>query len=299
MYQPSIDLVLEQFVNERRRVISTWRTLILLRRQASGEGQPLPTWENAEAVMQAMIRRRLLARIAGVKWVFRIDAPFARIVPTADEHVIAEAHPRAALSHFTAMFHHQVTDVPPRGYVATEWPIAGGDLPACGTTPDDWADLPIPINFIRRLRRIGESPVTWRRDSSGQALGIVPIYVAGVAVYVTDLERTLLDGLRSPDLCGGVANVFAAWRRAAPRLRVDRLLQYVQSVDGPLLRQRVGYLLEAVGVRHATIESWRQRLQRGGSLRLLANRPYSPAFSERWNLSLNAPPELLALLEAP
>jgi hypothetical protein len=62
------------------------------------------------------------------------------------------------------------------------------------------------------------------------------------------------------------------------------------------MKQRVGFLLETLGHGHTRLEQWRASLQRGGSLKLVAREPYAPTFSERWNLSLNVPSSVIALL---
>ena len=59
------------------------------------------------------------------------------------------------------------------------------------------------------------------------------------------------------------------------------------------LRQRIGYILDQIGLRHRTVDQWRELSKRGGSSRLVASEPFAPSFDERWNLSLNAPVYIL------
>jgi predicted transcriptional regulator of viral defense system len=115
-------------------------------------------------------------------------------------------------------------------------------------------------------------------------------------IYITDAERTLIDSLRKPEKSGGMAKVFQAWRKAES-MNVDRLVGYVNRYDVQNLRQRVGYLLERLGQSHFRLEQWKDRLQRGGSVKLVPSKPYEATFSAQWNLSLNLAPSVLAIID--
>ncbi|MDP9340671.1 MAG: hypothetical protein M3Q23_00905 [Actinomycetota bacterium] len=71
---------------------------------------------------------------------------------------------------------------------------------------------------------------------------------AGRAVNVADLERTFLDAVDRPDLCGGIEEVFRGFARRHRDLNGDRLLKYVGRFDRPAVTKRLGFLLEAAGV---------------------------------------------------
>ena len=111
----------------------------------------------------------------------------------------------------------------------------------------------------------------------------------GYPVRVTTPERTLLDGLLSPEHSGGFVNVLCAWNLAKDSLNLDRLYSQVDRFDIAILRQRVGFILEELGITDPIFDSWSAAGRRGGSSRLVAKSPFSSEFSARWNLSLNAP----------
>jgi predicted transcriptional regulator of viral defense system len=161
-----------------------------------------------------------------------------------------------------------------------------------GTSNDDWFELALPVGQVPLALR-GVS-IVWSRPVDEQ--GVVVAYSQGASIYVTDLERTLLDVLKEPSKSHGIATVLKAWRQASESWDLDRLVSYVDP-GSPVMRQRVGYLVERLGQSHGALEEWKQRLQRGGSLRLVASEPYSSVFTEDWNLSLNVPPAVLALLD--
>ena len=80
-------------------------------------------------------------------------------------------------------------------------------------------------------------------------------------------------------------------------MNLDRLVDYTDRFENQTLRQRVGFVLERLGRVHPRLEVWRQKLSRGGSVKLVASEGYSPVFSAEWNLSLNAPASALAVLD--
>ncbi|MCG3131024.1 MAG: hypothetical protein FLDDKLPJ_01799 [Phycisphaerae bacterium] len=292
--------IMRLLVAERRRVAAGWRLAILLRRQALAQRAPLPDREAAERFIRRFVRNDF-TEVEGSRGVYRVDAPYAELLPVAEEHVVQEANPWSVFSFGTALLHHGLTDDPPRGRVhATFYAHASQPRLPLGTMPEDWVDWPLP--HPRFPRFVGATHVVWTRAKPQLDFGTAISQVSGQSAYMTDPPRTILDALRDPDAAGGVGNVFHAWRRAVERMtdaNLDALVHYTEAFDSPLMRQRVGFLLEELGIDHPTLELWRSRLSRGGSCKLLASAPYAPTYSERWNLSLNIDPSLLAKLKGP
>lgn len=65
--------------------------------------------------------------------------------------------------------------------------------------------------------------------------------------WVTDLERTLLDGLAKPQYCGGFFEVIHAFERASARLSVEKILEYA-SCFGKSTQKRLGWVLETLSL---------------------------------------------------
>ncbi|MFO0809847.1 MAG: hypothetical protein U0746_14600 [Gemmataceae bacterium] len=226
--------------------------------------------------------------------IYRIDAPFADILPVTDEQIIQEANPVAVFSHLTALARHGLTDqIPSEIHVNHYKPSDKNRIPL-GTTPEDWLGTRPPR--LLRPNTVGKVAVRWFLVKGEWDFGHTIHYSEGLPIYVTDMERTLLDALRAPDDAGGIANVLRAWRLSVPQLQTDRLTEYVDRFGQAILRQRVGYLLESLGLSHPRLAAWKRNLVRGSSVRLVAARPFAPTFSAEWNLSLNVPPEILSEL---
>jgi len=249
-----------------------------------------------DGLLQRLVRDEIIAPIAGTRRVYRLVVPFADALPASEELIVQECDPFAVFGHFTAMAHHGLTVEFPRLISATSFDGGARVRTPLGTTPEDWLDLPTPVT--RQPTRIEGTPVRWTRTKATWDFGHLVSHSAGLPIYVTDVERTLIDSLRDPGKCGGIVNVFRAWRRAADRWNLDRLVEHVDRFDSPIVRQRVGFMLDTLGASHPRMDDWRSRLQRGGSLRLVAGEPYSPNYSERWNLSINVPQTVLGEIEA-
>ncbi len=231
--------------------------------------------------------------------------------PIEAGEALMEVYPYSALSHWSALAYHGLTDAPPRtiaaivlvpriqgiqadpsdDFLAALKQSRKPSVLPCGTTPSDWEGLTrwegIPWVSGLTPPRILDWDVEW--DSSGRFFGVHEYRRLGYPVYVTSPEKTLVDALQKPQLCSGIENVLRAWAVARDTLNADELVQTVDRFDIGVLRQRVGFILDELGLSHPTVEGWRARAQRGGSSRLLASAPYASTYSERWNLSINTP----------
>lgn len=117
-------------------------------------------------------------------------------------------------------------------------------------------------------------------------------------VRVSDLDRTVIDGLKHPEYCGGFSEVARGfWMRRddfQPKLLVDYALQL--SV-GAVIR-RLGFLLEVCEVQ-APDEIARLRSELTATYHLL-DPVLSPGgkFFSRWRLRLNVSPDEIRMLRS-
>jgi predicted transcriptional regulator of viral defense system len=110
-------------------------------------------------------------------------------------------------------------------------------------------------------------------------------------IRVSDLERTVIDGLRQSEYCGGFSEVAKGFWMRRQDMDVKKLVAYALMLDIGAVCRRLGYLLELF----ETAES--------GQLELLHKKltatyvlldPMLPAegkFIARWRLRLNVSPE--------
>ncbi len=119
----------------------------------------------------------------------------------------------------------------------------------------------------------------------------------GWNVAVADLERTFIDCVDRPDLCGGLEEVFHGFDRRHGDLNRDRLIRYLLQFGEPAAVKRVGFLLEAVGHADPPLLWELERLARRQDryLPLTKNRPHQGGQkNRRWGLVVGE--DLLALV---
>jgi len=287
--------VLRAFAEDRRRVISDWRILIQACRIACAENVPLPNEKKAVGIRNELMQRGDIVSVKGAETIYIVNTPYAVLLEVSEEQIVQEANPWAVFGFLTAMVHHGLTDLLPKDVFVIQFKDGKHlNRVPLGTTPEDWADLRFPS--LRHPHQLNDSSINWTTIQGKWEFGITIGYSFGLPIYVTDVERTLLDALRMPEKCGGIAKVLGAWRDAEGA-ETTRLIDYTDRFNIQVLRQRVGFLLEALGRTHPRLDEWRRGLHRGGSNKFVSSQPYSETYSAKWNLSLNVPPSVLAILE--
>lgn len=113
-------------------------------------------------------------------------------------------------------------------------------------------------------------------------------------VQVSDLERTILDGLDRPALCGGLTDVARGIWVAQKNINLEKLKQYAEKFRTKAAVKRLGFILETLNIA----ANWTPTL-----LGLIENAkdyvaldPQGPKEGKhlsRWRLQLNLNPEEL------
>ena len=285
--------VLYALAEENRGATSAWRVRILCVRDAIEHKSAIPAESSSKQLIKRMVANKQLAPIEGLKEVYQAVVPYASLCPVSAEVVAQEANPRAAISHLTALVHHSLSYELPDALHLT---IAPPDtfLPA-GTTPEDWLDATLPRS--RRPSIILGREVQWSSTKDEWDFGFEIGMHEGLPIYTTDLERTLLEGMRSPSYCGGFKHVLECWVRALDEIEISKIVSYAEKFSQNILKQRVGFVLEALGVTHQKFDNWATKAARGSSAVLVAGEPFCSEFSERWKISLNCSSSELSILE--
>lgn len=63
-------------------------------------------------------------------------------------------------------------------------------------------------------------------------------------VRVSDLERSLLDGLKQPNYCGGITEVAKAMSMKRNQIKPEKLVEYALRLDVGAVIRRLGFLME-------------------------------------------------------
>lgn len=286
--------ILGQLASERRHVLSPWRGLVLLRRATFTTPLHERRWRHLPQELDDLspLYRQMRARgeirpIAGHERLNEVIVPYARQGFLDEREVLFEIHPYATLSHVSALVFHGLTTDQPKGMTITVSADGAGGLLPIGTSPNDWEGISRPSAQVP-AKVLGRH-VAVKRVKPAHFFGFADYEPLGFGMRYTVLERTLIDGLVTPDLCGGIDTVLRAWANAQDIVDLDVLVYQVERMETKVLRQRVGFVMDQLGLTHPRLESWRASTHRGGSSRFVGSEPFASTFDERWNLSINVP----------
>lgn len=146
-----------------------------------------------------------------------------------------------------------------------------------------------------RSTRSGSDRITWvtlRPDDFDW--GLTTRWIDGVAVPVSDPERTIVDGLHLPRFVGGVSEVAAALVGAWGQLDRDRLLAHIERSGNASVARRLGWLLETTGLAGSApfVEQLRSLLPGGRTVALLdPSLSATGPIDRRWGLRVNVEPD--------
>jgi predicted transcriptional regulator of viral defense system len=301
MHKISISRALEErLAADNRRILSEWRAVVLLRRASREIPESSRRWartpQNPEEIRPILTRLCQSGELTPVEQfpsLYLVTAPYARSQPVDDVEILMELQPYSALSHASALAFHQMTEeLPKEIHLAIPSERSCGLLPV-GTEESDWGSSSLVQGH--KADAIEGRPVHWHRLVSKRIFGMAEYVDRGFPVRVTTPERTLLDGLVHPEWCGGFSNVLKSWAAYRDLANVDMIVQYVEQFSIAVLRQRAGFLLEQLQLSHPALARWTALARRGGSSKLNGGAAFAPKYSERWQLSINAP--LTPLLE--
>jgi len=230
-----------------------------------------------EVGLSAGYVRQALHHLARAGWLVRLRKGLYALsssvpgVSPAHEFEVAMAlvHP-AAISHFSAMHYHELTDqIPSRVFVTT---ITGR-----------W--VPRGDNRGGNGYRVGETVYQFIQLKQERFFGIQGVWVDEARVTVTDMERTLIDGLLMPQHCGGFAEVIHAFEGAHDRLNLDRLIKYALKLDAATAK-RLGWMLEKTGIERSRLTAVEQ-VEVTGYSKLDATGPRHGPYNRSWMIQEN------------
>lgn len=185
----------------------------------------------------------------------------------------------AAVSHWSALQYHGLTEQIPRMvYITTS------------------------ANFIPRLRgakketakngySVGDVCYRFIQVKPARFFGMENIWCGDARITMTDPERTLLDGLAMPHLCGDLTEVMHAFETRGDKLDVERITGYVLKLDAAAAK-RLGWLLERNGVDETRLRPLAE-IPIKGYRTLDTTGPRKGPCNRRWMIQENLPGRLL------
>lgn len=206
------------------------------------------------------------------------------------KEILCAIDPFAYISHLSAMEYHGLTDRFSKILYATRpsfsaWKNQAGERMKkdLGDQLSSYRSSGLPLLSRQNLASIGKTSIHFKERTQLGAFR----HVSGSTLRVSTIGRVFLDMSREPKLCGGIQHVLDVYRKEAQRyvkLIVDEVNIHGTAID----KVRIGYVLtEVCQLHHATIDTWVNFAQRGGSRKLDPDNDYVYEHSERWMLSIN------------
>lgn len=285
------DTILSALSEDYRRVLSQWRTLLYMRRAAQFHEPGELRWQqiprstaDSAPVIRRMQSTGTLESIPSAPGCYLVQGPFARQLPLRELEVLLELNPYTVVTHYSALEHHNLTLDQPK--IITAWSGGRASMIPLGSIEEEWEAIELPKAYWPS--KVVSQRVNWFRRKFELSFGVVQDFDGYIPIRITDRERTLIDSLQAPDYAGGIVNVLRAWRMGFDFINLDRIVDYTERYNVGIIRNRVGFIAESLGLSHPRFDVWASESVRGGSSKLVSSAPFSSDYSKRWNISLNA-----------
>lgn len=169
-------------------------------------------------------------------------APNVPGVTPAHEYEVAMALiAPAAISHWSALHYHGLTEQVPRTvFVLTTTATSIPRMRATG------------VERLGDGYLVGDTAYRFVQVRPERFFGSEQVWIDEARVSITNLERTLVDGICMPRHCGDFAEVLHAFEVAGPRLNIERVVHYALSLDAVSCK-RLGWILERLGLRSSEV----------------------------------------------
>jgi len=217
-----------------------------------------------EDMLARLVRRGALERLGGGRYlIIPLEAGLAGRYTLPGFVLATEIVKPGAIAFWSALNHHDLTEqIPDAAYVET------------------------PKQHRPQVRDVAGARIRIIRIAPFRFFGYQPVWFGERQVPVTDLEKTLVDGLFLPRESGGMVEVVKGFVEARERIDWDRLTDYAIRMKRGAIFKRLGVIAQRFDMGRDHIDAWRARL---GAGRLFFD-PQGPKRGEPvrgWGVTLN------------
>jgi predicted transcriptional regulator of viral defense system len=217
--------------------------------------------------------RQFLDRLQRKGWIKRIKRGIFAVIPlSSGEERIPQLHEflvamnlvsPAAIAYWSALNHYGMTEQIPRTvFVATNHPVRHPPKEALGIT--------FKIVSLRPQK----------------FFGIIREWIGEQPFWVTEREKTIIDGLDLPKYVGGVGEIVKGLKLAWNDLDENKLLNYAVRIGNSAVAKRLAFLMETLGLGRP--ESIRKKIALApGFSPLDPTLPRQGKYNRRWGLLIN------------
>jgi predicted transcriptional regulator of viral defense system len=212
---------------------------------------------------------------------YALSATVPGVTPAHEFEIAMALVDPAAISHWSALHHHALTEQAPRRvFVLTTSDASVPRMRGAGAGND------------RRGFRAGDNIYQFVQVRPERFFGTEKAWVGEARVIITDPERTLLDGLSMPQYCGDFAEVLHAFEVRGAGLDLPRIVDYALKLDAATAK-RLGWVLEHQGVDPDELRPL-ARLPIKGYRKLDPTGPCKGPCNKAWMIQENLPGKVKA-----
>jgi predicted transcriptional regulator of viral defense system len=220
----------------------------------------------------------LLNKLVASNWLAQVKKGIYEVVNTAtpihEYEIAVKLVTPAAVSHRTAFYYHGLTDqVLHCVYLTTlntRFVPTGDKTKSKRSAAIIIRGVEYIIVRLQQEKFFGHK-IAWVGDGNFQ---------------ITDLERTLLDGLAYPQYCGGLQEVIYAFEESFEKINLDKIIEYGMCLDTAVSR-RLGWVLDNIlNIGFDKINCLAKKEQ-GGYRLLDANCKSQGEYDSKWGIRQN------------
>ncbi len=87
--------------------------------------------------------------------------------------------------------------------------------------------------------------------------GLEKVWIGEARIVITDLEKTLIDALSKPHLCGGIDEVFHCFHQASSKIHLDKIIGYALKASGAVVK-RLGWILSKLEIKESKLKKLKE-----------------------------------------
>jgi len=206
-----------------------------------------------------LLKEGWIVRVKRGIYAFSPDSNFG--TPPHDFEIVMALVSPCAISHWSAMQYHHLTQQSPNKIFAI--------------TP---TSTPIPRSFNKKLYHFAQIKKEY-------FFGIESVWVNQSRIFMTDPERTLLDGLIKPQYCGDFQEVLHAFKMHSKKINLGRIIEYALKLDLAIAK-RLGWILEKIGFKESDLRPLLQ-LPIKGYRKLDPTGAWKGRYNKKWMIQEN------------
>ncbi len=143
----------------------------------------------------------------------------------------------------------------------------------------------------KRSIKVGNKKIQFITLKKDKFFGVTEMKYFDSLLKVSDREKTTIDLINRPDICGGMEEVSRTVSNLMEDLNIKKFIRYLKKMKKPVVAQRLGFIME----KFSQDEPILKKIERLKSRYTYLLDPYSPKRgkkSSRWNLIENIKLEL-------